>query len=113
MCLFVSLITLLTLMAIYLIHCRFGATEPFRLCPPPYLVNIGTIFRLCVNLFWVDTTGCPTTEVRDFYRTGVAVLKSLEWCLFYPFAVPRRQCPRRPWASRSATLGRRFMFAAS
>merc|ERR1712151_837560 len=83
----ISGITLLTFMVIHLFQFRFGATQPFKLCPPPYLVNIGTVFHLRLNLFWVDTPGCTTAEVRDIYRMEFEVFKSLEWCLFYIFAV--------------------------
>jgi len=83
----ISGITLLTFMVIHLFQFRFGATQPFKLCPPPYLVNIGTVFHLRLNLFWVDTPGCATAEVRDIYRMEFEVFKSLEWCLFYIFAV--------------------------
>merc|ERR1712217_830122 len=79
----ISGITLLTFMVIHLFQFRFGATQPFTLCPPPYLVNIGTIFHLRLNLFWVDTPGCTTAQVRDIYRMEFEVFKSLEWCLFY------------------------------
>ena len=74
-------------MTIHLFQFRFGATEPFKLCPPPYLVNIGTLFHLRLNLFWVDTPGCTEVAVRDIYRMEFEVFKSLEWCLFYLFAV--------------------------
>jgi len=83
----ISGITLLTFMTIHLFQFRFGATQPFKLCPPPYLVNIDTVFHLRLNLFWVDTPGCVSTEVRDIYRMEFEVFKSLEWCLFYIFAV--------------------------
>jgi len=83
----ISGITLLTFMTIHLFQFRFGATQPFKLCPPPYLVNIDTIFHLRLNLFWVDTPGCAAVEVRDIYRMEFDVFKSLEWCLFYIFAV--------------------------
>merc|ERR1712190_706656 len=83
----ISGITLLTFMVIHLFQFRFGATQPFKLCPPPYLVNIGTIFHLRLNLFWVDTPGCTTAEVRDIYRMEFEVFKTLDWCLFYIFAV--------------------------
>merc|ERR1712107_951464 len=47
----ISGITLLTFMVIHLFQFRFGATQPFKLCPPPYLVNLGTLFHLRLNLF--------------------------------------------------------------
>merc|ERR1719166_887425 len=41
----ISGITLLTFMSIHLFQFRFGETQMFKLCPPPYLMNIGTIFN--------------------------------------------------------------------
>merc|ERR1719245_1434553 len=79
----ISGVTLLTFMAIHLFQFRFGETHEFKLCPPPYLVNIGTLFHLRLNLFWVDTPGCTTAEVRDIYRMEFEVFKSLGWVLFY------------------------------
>merc|ERR1712003_266088 len=69
----ISGITLLTFMSIHL----------FQFRPPPYLVNIGTIFALRLNLFWIDTPGCTTAEVRDIYRMEFEVFQSLGWVLFY------------------------------
>merc|ERR1712018_714468 len=58
----ISGLTLLTFMTIHLFQFRFGETQMFKLCPPPYLMNIGTIFALRLNLFWVDEPGCTTAE---------------------------------------------------
>merc|ERR1712125_210154 len=79
----ISGITLLTFMCVHLFQFRFGETQSFKLCPPPYLVNIGTLFALRLNLFWVDTPGCATAEVRDIYRMEFEVFQSLGWVLFY------------------------------
>jgi len=79
----ISGITLLTFMCIHLFQFRFGETQTFKLCPPPYLVNIGTIFHLRLNLFWIDTPGCATADVRDIYRMEFEVFQSLGWVLFY------------------------------
>merc|ERR1712217_888982 len=57
------------------------------LCPPPYLINLFTIFTLRLNLFWVDTEGCQQVQVRDIYRMEFEVFSSLGWCLFYLSAV--------------------------
>jgi len=76
-------ITLLTFMCIHLFQFRFGETQPFELCPPPYLVNLGTLFHLRLNLFWVDTPNCVTAKVRDIYRMEFEVFQSLGWVLFY------------------------------
>lgn len=83
----ISGITLLTYMTIHLFQFRFGATELFTLCPPPYLVNLGTLLHLRLNLFWVDTPGCATTQVRDIYRLEFDLFKSLPWCVFYIMSV--------------------------
>eukprot|EP00405_Crypthecodinium_cohnii_P025458 CAMPEP_0206489994 /NCGR_PEP_ID=MMETSP0324_2-20121206/43702_1 /ASSEMBLY_ACC=CAM_ASM_000836 /TAXON_ID=2866 /ORGANISM="Crypthecodinium cohnii, Strain Seligo" /LENGTH=1124 /DNA_ID=CAMNT_0053970041 /DNA_START=42 /DNA_END=3416 /DNA_ORIENTATION=+ len=83
----ISGITLLCFMTIHLFQFRFGETHPFTLCPPPYLVNLGTLLKLRLNLFWVDTPGCKEVAVRDIYRMEFEVFSSLEWCLFYIFAV--------------------------
>merc|ERR1712228_526151 len=79
----ISGITLLTFMCIHLFQFRFGETQMFKLCPPPYLMNIGTIFDLRLNLFWIDEPGCTTADVRDIYRMEFEVFQSLGWVLFY------------------------------
>merc|ERR1712226_1066834 len=64
----ISGITLLTFMGIHLFQYRFGETQSFKLCPPPYLVNLGTLLQLRLNLFWMDS--CEESEqvaVRDIY----------------------------------------------
>merc|ERR1739848_300523 len=57
----ISGITLLSFMSIHLFQFRFGETQMFKLCPPPYLVNLGTLFHLRLNLFWMDEPNCPAT----------------------------------------------------
>jgi hypothetical protein len=74
-------------MMIHLYQFRFGATEPWTLCPPPYLLNLKTLLQLRLNLFWVDDPGCETVAVRDIYRMEFQVFQSLGWCLFYVMAV--------------------------
>eukprot|EP00446_Apocalathium_sp_SHHI-4_P036799 CAMPEP_0177317086 /NCGR_PEP_ID=MMETSP0368-20130122/13350_1 /TAXON_ID=447022 ORGANISM="Scrippsiella hangoei-like, Strain SHHI-4" /NCGR_SAMPLE_ID=MMETSP0368 /ASSEMBLY_ACC=CAM_ASM_000363 /LENGTH=531 /DNA_ID=CAMNT_0018776419 /DNA_START=23 /DNA_END=1615 /DNA_ORIENTATION=- len=82
----ISGITLLCFMTIHLFQFRFGETQPFPLCPPPYLVNIGTVFHLRLNLFWIDTCTTPVA-VRDIYRMEFEVFQNIHWCLFYIFSV--------------------------
>merc|ERR1712242_343236 len=74
-------------MTVHLFQFRFGATQPFTLCPPPYLVNLWTLLHLRLNLFWVDTPGCETAEVRDIYRLEFEVFQSPGWCAFYLLSV--------------------------
>merc|ERR1712232_1501612 len=83
----ISGITLLTFMSIHLFQFRFGATQPFTLCPPPYLINLATVLELKLNLFWVHTEGCTAVPVRDIYRMEFEVFQSLGWVLFYISAV--------------------------
>merc|ERR1712113_208855 len=52
----ISGVMLLTFMMIHLFQFRFGATEWYKLCPPPYLVNVQGVLSL--DLFWVDTPNC-------------------------------------------------------
>merc|ERR550525_825400 len=80
----ISGLALLTFMGIHLFQFRFGDTHDFKLCPPPYLVNLGTLLKLRLNLFWMDT--CEESEVatvRDIYRMEFQIFSSLGWCLFY------------------------------
>jgi len=79
----ISGITLLTFMTIHLFQFRFGETQPFALCPPPYLINFKTLLELRLNLFWVHDEGCHQENVRDIYRMEFEVFQSLGWCLFY------------------------------
>merc|ERR1739844_600029 len=80
-------IALLTFMTVHLFQFRFGATQPYKLCSPPYLVNLWTLLHLRLNLFWVDTPGCSTSEVRDIYRLEFEVFQSQGWCAFYLLSV--------------------------
>eukprot|EP00913_Durusdinium_trenchii_P006961 g6546.t1 len=83
----ISGVTLLTFMMIHLYQFRFGATQPWTLCPPPYLLNLKTLLALRLNLFWVDDPGCKEVAVRDIYRMEFEVFQSLGWVLFYLAAV--------------------------
>merc|ERR1711957_771363 len=80
-------IMLLTFITVHLFQFRFGETQPFKLCPPPYLINLWTLLELRLNLFWVDTPGCATSEVRDIYRLEFEVFQNPQWCAFYLAAV--------------------------
>merc|ERR1719346_396978 len=80
-------IALLTFMTVHLFQFRFGATQDFTLCPPPYLVNFYTLLELKLNLFWVNYEGCAQFPVRDIYRLEFEVFESLGWCLFYLLSV--------------------------
>merc|ERR1711988_454030 len=51
----ISGVMLLTFMCMHLFQFRFGATIPYKLCPPPYLINLQGIIHLKhFNLFWTE-----------------------------------------------------------
>merc|ERR1712178_288917 len=72
----ISGITLLTFMCIHLFQFRFGETQPFKLCPPPYLMNIGTIFHLAsvviftthMCLGWQKVVPAPSLDIPKRYH---------------------------------------------
>merc|ERR1711934_1351351 len=63
--LIITAVALLTFMTIHLFQFRFGEAKPYKICPPPYLINFRAILTL--NLFWMWDKGCETVEVRDIY----------------------------------------------
>merc|ERR1711976_1042892 len=81
----ISGVCLLTFMTIHLFQFRFGETEPYKICPPPYLVNVKGLLHLA--LFWVGYEGCESVNVRDIYRLEFEIFKSLGWVIFYISAV--------------------------
>merc|ERR1712014_489979 len=62
----ISGVLLLTFMTVHLFQFRFGETMPYKVCPPPYLINIKGLLHLA--LFWVGDEGCQSVNVRDIYR---------------------------------------------
>merc|ERR1719326_2436085 len=73
----ISGVLLLVYMTIHLFQFRFGATTPYEVRPPPYLVNLHLQDILSpahpINLFWIpcDPTAenlAKATYVRDIYR---------------------------------------------
>merc|ERR1712046_224203 len=85
MSLAISGVCLLTFMTIHLFQFRFGETEPYKICPPPYLVNVKGLLHLA--LFWVGYEGCTSINVRDIYRLEFEIFKSWGWVMFYLSAV--------------------------
>merc|ERR1712113_738747 len=81
----ISGIALLTFMTIHLFQFRFGDTQDYELCPPPYLVNVKGILSL--SLFWIGDKGCTSFKVRDIYQMEFEVFSSFGWVLFYISAV--------------------------
>jgi len=90
----ISGVALLTFMTIHLFQFRFGDTQDYELCPPPYYINIKGIFGntpdSILSLFWI---ACPKddeklrVEVRDIYQMEFEVFSSFGWVLFYISAV--------------------------
>jgi len=78
-------VVLLTFMTIHLFQFRFGATEPYLVRPPPYLINFSGILQL--QLFWSSDTSVEPVPVRDIYKLEFELFKSLGWVLFYLFSV--------------------------
>lgn len=85
----ISGVALLTFMTIHLFQFRFGDTQNYQLCTPPYLINIQGIVHLRhLNLFW--TEGCDDAAkvwVRDIYKMEFDLFSSSGWVLFYLGAV--------------------------
>merc|ERR1719213_887388 len=71
----ISGVLLLTFMTIHLFQFRFGATQDYYLCPPPYLINFWGILRL--QLFWTSDTSVAPVPVRDIYKLEFEIFKSL------------------------------------
>jgi hypothetical protein len=78
-------VLLLTYMVIHLFQFRFGATTPYMVRPPPYLINFWGILHL--NLFWTDDTSVTPVPVRDIYKLEFDLFKSNTWVWFYIFSV--------------------------
>merc|ERR1719198_2584802 len=88
----ISGVTLLSFMTIHLFQFRFGVTQPYALCPPPYYVNLHlqTILNPAhpINLFWEpDCKFEDATYVRDIYRLEFEIFQSFGWCFFYVASV--------------------------
>merc|ERR1711972_937341 len=100
-------IALLTFMTVHLFQFRFGETQMYKVCPPPYLVNLWTLLHLQLNLFWVNTPRCATSIVwssrSSSRRAGVhstccpSAFSQRTW----PWGGPRWS-QRRPWGFRRA-----------
>jgi len=78
-------VLLLTFMTIHLFQFRFGATEPYLVRPPPYMINFLGIPKL--QLFWTSETSVDPVPVRDIYKLEFELFSSLGWVAFYLFSV--------------------------
>merc|ERR1712183_222167 len=77
----ISGVCLLAFLIIHLFQFRFGETNNYKLCPPPYYINLSGILSL--DLFWTSENGCKLVNVRDIYRLEYDLFKSGGWVLFY------------------------------
>merc|ERR1719298_54890 len=78
-------VVLLTFMTIHLFQFRFGATEPYLVRPPPFLINFFGILQL--QLFWVSDPGVDPVPVRDIYKLEFELFANMGWVMFYLFSV--------------------------
>merc|ERR1712054_695952 len=60
---------------------RFGATDPYWIRPPRYLINFAGILSL--NLFWTEDKTVEAIPVRDIYKLEYQVFKQPAWSVFY------------------------------
>merc|ERR1712160_164260 len=104
----------------HLFQFRFGATEMFYLCPPPYFINAEGLFSL--SLFWIGDKACTGFEVRDIYRLefsfrlvvgyfsiSLQYVSSARICA----SAGRRQFRHQHWKFHSATTTKLFTSATS
>merc|ERR1712046_211808 len=72
-------IVLLSYMIIHLFQFRFGATQPYKVRPPPYMINL---FEL-PHLFFTTDESVPFVEVRDIYKLEFDIFKSPAMVAYY------------------------------
>jgi len=76
-------ILLLVYMTIHLFQFRFGATQPFKLRPPPYMINIWEL----PHLFTTSDPSVTPVAVRDIYKLEFDLFANGWWVLYYLFNV--------------------------
>jgi len=74
-------LALMCFMTIHLFQFRFGATDPYWIRPPRYLINFAGILSL--NLFWTEDKTVDPIPVRDIYKLEYQVFKQPAWSVFY------------------------------
>jgi len=83
-------IWLFVFMSIHLQQFRFGATTPYEVRPPPYLINpMGIVpgSGHFLNLFWTDDVNVPKVAVRDIYKLEFDIFQDLTTVVFYELSV--------------------------
>jgi hypothetical protein len=79
----ISGVLLLIYMTIHLFQFRFGATTPYNVRPPPYLINI---FEL-PHLFFTTDPSVAFVPVRDIYKLEVDLFQDTTMVVYYVFNV--------------------------
>jgi len=72
-------IVLLSYMVIHLFQFRFGATQPYKVRPPPYMINIWEL----PHLFFTTDESVPFVEVRDIYKLEFDIFKNPAMVAYY------------------------------
>jgi len=77
----ISGIVLLVYMVIHLFQFRFGETEPYKVRPPPYMIN----FNLSEfpHLFYTADKSVPEVVVRDIYKLEYDLFQNWGWVWYY------------------------------
>merc|ERR1712216_61618 len=75
-------VVLLSYMIIHLFQFRFGATQPYQLRPPPYLINLDKQL-LHLHLFFTTDESVPLVEVRDIYKLEFDLFKDPRMVAYY------------------------------
>jgi len=75
----ISGVVLLVYMMIHLMQFRFGETQPYKVRPPPYMIN----FSELPHLFYTANPDVPEVAVRDIYRLEYELFQNWGWVLYY------------------------------
>jgi len=78
----ISGVTLLLFMIVHLFQFRFGATDPYKLRPPPYLINLSEL----PHLFFTEDKSVPFVAVRDIYKLEFEVFNNIGGVIYYLFS---------------------------
>merc|ERR1719390_222573 len=86
----ISGVVLLTYMIVHLFQFRFGDTQPYKLRPPPLMINFDGINPFSdsfLHLFFVTDPSVPEVEVRDIYKLEYDLFQSWGWVWYYMLSV--------------------------
>merc|ERR1711896_82881 len=73
-------------MIVHLFQFRFGDTQPYKLRPPPLMINfdgINPFSNSFLHLFFVTDPSVPEVEVRDIYKLEYDLFQSWGWVWYY------------------------------